>query len=78
MFAELRAILLEVLKLPSIDITPETTTFEAGLDSLDIVELSAAIRQRTGIRVTPQELTAMERLGDIAGMMEQRAGARAR
>ncbi|MEU1801557.1 acyl carrier protein [Streptomyces sp. NPDC019937] len=75
MFDELRHILVEKLRIPAHEITPEATTFEVGLDSLAVIELSAEIRRRTGAQVPPSELGEMEQLGDIAEAMRQRAAA---
>lgn len=76
MFDDLKQILVEKLRIPAHEITPEATAFEVGLDSLAMVELSAEIRRRTGAQVSVHELSEMERLGDIAEAMQQRAAAR--
>ncbi|WP_221358985.1 acyl carrier protein [Streptomyces beigongshangae] len=71
MFEDLRQILVEELRIPEALISPSATTFEVGLDSLSVVMLSTAIRQRTGVRLEPLDLFGMERLEDIAQTMEE-------
>ncbi|WP_035839250.1 acyl carrier protein [Kitasatospora azatica] len=75
LFADLRSILVEELRILAPDIDPAASVLDLGLDSLARMELSVALDQRLGIALPAQALRSAETLGDIVALMDaQSAG----
>ncbi|MGC0420130.1 acyl carrier protein [Embleya sp. AB8] len=75
MFAELRDVLVEKLRIPPEEITPAVSGLHLGLDSLAVVELSTALHKRCGVRVPAQDLFAATNLMDIVDLLQARTAA---
>lgn len=74
LFAELRDVLVERLRIPAEDVTPGASGLNLGLDSLDYGELSTALHKRYGVRVPAQDLFGAATLMDIADLLQARMG----
>ncbi|ARP69046.1 acyl carrier protein [Streptomyces pluripotens] len=74
MYEQLKAIMVDVLLLDADSVHPDATLEEAGIDSLAVVELSLVLSQHHGIEITDDELIELDRVTDIAALMEQRTG----
>lgn len=46
---------------------------ELGLDSLDVVEWSVEIENRTGVILDPGELNAVDTLGDVVALVVKKS-----
>ena len=57
-------ILVEDFDIPAEEITPEATFEALGLDSLDVVDLTLAVEERTGIKLEDEELEDVRTVGD--------------
>lgn len=64
----------ETLKVEPEQITPDATKDDLDLDSLAFVELSMVLGKEHGLHISDDELFDMETVGDIAALMEERAG----
>ena len=53
--------------------TPEMTLGDAGVDSLDMVELAMAYEDEHGIDIPEPEWEALRTVGDLVSYIEQRA-----
>lgn len=58
------AILVEDFDLDVEEITPDATFEALGLDSLDVVDLTLAVEERTGIKLEDTELEDVRTVGD--------------
>lgn len=74
LFAQLRTILGEKLRIPAGEIEPGASSLDLGLDSLDLVELSSLLAKQCGVQVGVKELFGAETLDDIVWLMEKTAG----
>lgn len=61
---ELEAILVEEFDIPADELSPDATFEALGLDSLDVVDLTLALEERTGVRLEDEELADVVTLGD--------------
>ncbi|MFF9145948.1 acyl carrier protein [Streptomyces sp. NPDC055051] len=75
MFEQLKAILVDKLKVSPEAVTPEATREEIELDSLAVVELSLMLESELGLKISDDELVEAPTVGDIVALMEER-GAR--
>jgi acyl carrier protein len=55
-------------------INPEATLESLGLDSLDVVELSQAVKKKTGIAVKPKDFVDAETIADAIAVVCRQAG----
>lgn len=75
MFDRLKTIIAQKFVIDPDRITADDTLSGLELDSLDVVELTLALEQEIGVKVTDVELTDANRLEDVCRLLEQR-GAR--
>lgn len=73
MYEELKAILVEDLRLDEQAVRPTAGRGEVGLDSLAIVELSMLLSRRLQIEISDDELLELGTVADISRLMEQRS-----
>ncbi|GHF99765.1 hypothetical protein GCM10018791_08650 [Streptomyces zaomyceticus] len=71
-YEELKDILVGALHIREEDVAPTATREEVGLDSLAVLELSAALNERLGIEVHDYELLDADTLADVARLMAER------
>lgn len=70
--AILAEVLSEVLRLSPDNLQPQSNLAELGVDSLILLELSLALRNRLGITFSAMELLREPRLADLAALAEER------
>jgi len=68
----LTAILVEDFDIPADEIAPEATFEALGLDSLDVVDLTLAIEERTGIKLEDEELEDVRTVGDAVSRADSK------
>ncbi len=66
-------ILVEDFDIPAEEITPEATFEALGLDSLDVVDLTLAVEERTGIKLEDEELEDVRTVGDAVNAADAKA-----
>lgn len=71
MYEELRALLIDDLKLKENALRPEAGREEAGLDSLAVVELSMLLSERFMVEISDEDLLEAPTVADIAHLLEQ-------
>ncbi len=59
-------ILVEDFDIPAGEIAPDVTFEALGLDSLDVVDLTLAVEERTGVKLEDEELEDVRTVGDAA------------
>jgi acyl carrier protein len=73
MYDDVKNLLVSTFKVPPGEIHPEATLADLELDSLDVVELAAVIKDRLGAQVSEDELADLKQVGAIADLVESRA-----
>ena len=70
-------ILVEDFDIPAEEVAPEVTFEALGLDSLDLVDLTLAVEESTGIKLEDEELEDVRTVADAvnAADAKQRIGA---
>ncbi len=54
------------------EVTPDATFEALGLDSLDVVELTLALEDRTGVKLGDEDLEQVRTVGDAIAKVEER------
>jgi acyl carrier protein len=74
--SEVRAAILEVA--PDLDmerLRPDRDLrVDFGLDSIDVLNVAAAIQERTGIEIPEADLSGLDTVGDLLRYIERRRG----
>lgn len=71
MFEVVKEVIIDSLSCPAEKVTMEANLFEdLGADSLDAVELSLAIEEKTGITIDEEAMANMKTVGDIVEYLE--------
>ena len=71
MFEEIKEIIVETLSCDADKVTMEANlTDDLGADSLDAVELSMAIEDKTGITIDDDTLASVKTVADIVNYCE--------
>lgn len=72
MFEEVKEVIVEALSCADEKVTMEARLFEdLGADSLDAVELSLALEEKTGISIAEDALGTLKTVGDIVKYLEE-------
>ena len=71
-------ILVEDFDIPAEEVTPEAGFEALGLDSLDVVDLTLAVEERTGIKLEDAELEDVRTVGDAVTAAAAKPSAAAR
>ncbi len=58
------AILTEDFDIPADEISRDATFEDLGMDSLDVVDLTLAVEERTGVKLEDEELEDVKTVGD--------------
>ena len=58
------AILTEDFDIPEDEISRDATFEDLGMDSLDVVDLTLAVEERTGVKLEDEELEDVRTVGD--------------
>lgn len=72
MYEKIKQFLMTSFHVAEADFTPGATITDLGLDSLELVELSMEI-EAWGVRVSDDELIALQRLDAIVQHLEARS-----
>jgi len=64
LFATFTELLTEEFGVPEDDIKPEATFEALGLDSLDVVELTLVLEEKTGVKLEDEELEDVKTVQD--------------
>jgi acyl carrier protein len=64
LFATFTELLTEEFGVPEDDIKPEATFEARGLDSLDVVELTLVLEEKTGVKLEDEELEDVKTVQD--------------
>ena len=70
MYEKLVAFAAEHLELDPSEITPESTFESLGIDSLDVVELLAALEEEYNIMITDERVRDLFTVKDVADFIE--------
>ncbi|MFD3875775.1 acyl carrier protein [Streptomyces sp. NPDC058623] len=73
-FADLRAILVNELRVPAAQVTSKASVHDLGIDSLARMELSVALEHCLGIGVPAESLQTAETVNDIVLLIERAPG----
>jgi acyl carrier protein len=65
-------ILVEDFDIPAEEITPDATFEALGLDSLDVVDLTLAVEERTGVKLEDEELEDVRTVGDAVNAADSK------
>ncbi len=65
-------ILVEDFDIPAEEVTPEASFEALGLDSLDVVDLTLAVEERTGIKLEDEELEDVRTVGDAVSAADRK------
>jgi len=72
MFETVKEIIIDTLSCPADKVTMEANLFDdLGADSLDAVELSLAVEEKTGITIDEDSMTNMKTVADIVNYLEE-------
>ena len=72
MFETVKEIIIDTLSCDAAKVTLEANLFDdLGADSLDAVELSLAVEEKTGITIDEDAMTNMKTVKDIVDYLEQ-------
>lgn len=74
-YETIRDILADSFQVPADQITPEATLESLELDSLDLVELTLAVEDETGVAIEDEELEDVRTVGDAAELLASKTGA---
>lgn len=66
-------ILVETFKVPADDVTPEATFETLELDSLDLVELTLAVEEETGVKIEDDEVERIRTVRDAVDLIAERS-----
>lgn len=65
-------LLTEEFGVPEADITPEATFEALGLDSLDVVELTLVLEEKTGVKLEDEELEDVKSIQDAMDKIQEK------
>lgn len=71
MYDLVERILVETFGVPAEDVSPEVTFESLDLDSLDLVELTMAIEDETGITIEDEEVEDIRTVRDAVERLER-------
>lgn len=65
-FEQVRAAMVDLFELDESAITPQAHLFqELGLDSIDAVDLVVTLKNKTGIKVRPEDFKTVRTVNDV-------------
>lgn len=71
MFEAVKEVIIDILSCPAEKITLEADLFKAlGADSLDAVELSLALEEKTGIAIDQDAMADIKTVADVVEYLE--------
>ena len=69
-----KELLTEEFGVPEDDITRDATFEALGLDSLDVVELTLVLEEKTGVKLEDEELEDVRTVGDAIDKVKEKQG----
>lgn len=72
LFTTFSELLVSDFGVPAEDVKPDATFEALGLDSLDIVELTLALEDRTGVKLGDEDLEQVRTVQDAIDKVEER------
>jgi len=72
LFTTFTELLVSDFGVPAEEVTPDATFEALGLDSLDIVELTLALEDRTGVKLGDEDLEQVRTVQDAISKVEER------
>ncbi len=73
-YTTITEILTEEFGVPADDISPDATFEKLGLDSLDVVELTLVLEEKTGVKLEDEELEDVRTLQDAVNKIAEKQG----
>jgi acyl carrier protein len=74
LLATFKELLTEEFGVPEDDISPDATFEALGLDSLDVVELTLVLEEKTGVKLEDEELEDVRTVGDAINKVKEKQG----
>jgi len=74
LLATFKELLTEEFGVPEDDITLDATFEALGLDSLDVVELTLVLEEKTGVKLEDEELEDVRTVGDAVNKVKEKQG----
>lgn len=72
LYAVFTEMLTEEFGVPAEDISPDATFEALGLDSLDVVELTLVLEERTGVKLEDEELEDVKTVQDAVDKVAEK------
>ena len=72
LFATFVEVLTEEFGVPEDDIKPDATFEALGLDSLDVVELTLVLEEKTGVKLEDEELEDVRTVQDAVNKVAEK------
>ncbi|HLW16773.1 MAG TPA: acyl carrier protein [Actinomycetota bacterium] len=72
-----RELLVTEFKVKELDIAPEASFKQLGLDSLDVVSFVMALEDRLGLEIPESDLEGVTTYGGALDLLERKVGAKA-
>ena len=72
LFATFVEVLAEEFGVPEDDIKPDATFEALGLDSLDVVELTLVLEEKTGVKLEDEELEDVRTVQDAVNKVAEK------
>jgi acyl carrier protein len=72
LYATFIELLTEEFGVPADDISPESTFESLGLDSLDVVELTLVLEEKTGVKLEDEELEDVKTVQDAVNKVAEK------
>ncbi len=68
----LAAAMLDLFGIPEADLSPDAELeTDLALDSLSVVELQVVLEEQLGVRISPDDPSAVRTLGDLRAVIEE-------
>lgn len=74
LYATFTEMLTEEFGVPEDDISPDATFEALGLDSLDVVELTLVLEEKTGVKLEDEELEDVRTVQDAVNKVKEKQG----
>ena len=72
LLATFKELLTEEFGVPADDVKPDATFEGLGLDSLDVVELTLVLEERTGVKLEDEELEEVRTVQDAIDKVSEK------
>jgi acyl carrier protein len=72
LYATFTELLTEEFGVPQDDVSPDATFEALGLDSLDVVELTLVLEEKTGVKLEDEELEDVRTVQDAVNKVKEK------